>query len=159
MEKYVIFCQQPLFKIRKRTFYGQLLSQTNESAPPTQVQGQQDNNYITYDWNVEERRLLIVILYIVFLGSSSCTLEIPQVHYIDVLNIKSFFHLFKQRIIHLLQGKRFISPLAQLTLAQSLILSADLIENNEDQQLVWSKQLNIFTSVYKLINKQVSVLV
>ncbi|KAM5171982.1 cilia- and flagella-associated protein 54 [Mantella aurantiaca] len=66
--------------------------------------------------------------------------------------------LLLQRVIHLLQGKRFISPVAQLTLAQSLILSADLMENNEDQQLVWSKQLNIFTSVHKLINKQLACL-
>ncbi|XP_073476369.1 cilia- and flagella-associated protein 54 isoform X3 [Aquarana catesbeiana] len=66
--------------------------------------------------------------------------------------------LLLQSIIYLLQEKRFISPMAQITLAQSLILSADLIENNEDQQLVWSKQLNIFTSVHKLINKQLSCL-
>ncbi|XP_018409374.1 PREDICTED: cilia- and flagella-associated protein 54 [Nanorana parkeri] len=66
--------------------------------------------------------------------------------------------LLLQSIIHLLQGKRFISPMARLTLAQSLILSADLMENNEDQQLVWSKQLNIFTSVHKLINKQLACL-
>ncbi|CAI9584886.1 unnamed protein product [Staurois parvus] len=32
------------------------------------------------------------------------------------------------------------------------------MENNEDQQLVWSKQLNIFTSVHKLINKQLACL-
>nr|DBA31011.1 TPA: hypothetical protein GDO54_006926 [Pyxicephalus adspersus] len=69
---------------------------------------------------------------------------------------KQGVQLLLQNIIQLLQGKPFISPMAQLTLAQSLILSADLMENNEDQQLVWSKQLNIFTSVHKLINKHLS---
>ncbi|XP_068129765.1 cilia- and flagella-associated protein 54 [Hyperolius riggenbachi] len=67
---------------------------------------------------------------------------------------KQGVQLLVQNIIHLLQEKRFISPVARLTLAQSLILSADLMENNEDQQLFWSKQLNTLTSVHKLINKQ-----
>ncbi|KAG9490483.1 hypothetical protein GDO78_006036 [Eleutherodactylus coqui] len=59
-----------------------------------------------------------------------------------------------KNIIHLLQGKCFMSPVACLTLAQSLILSADLMENNEDQQLLWTKQLKNYKLAHQLITKQ-----
>ncbi|XP_075712881.1 cilia- and flagella-associated protein 54 isoform X2 [Rhinoderma darwinii] len=66
--------------------------------------------------------------------------------------------LMLKNIIHLLQGKCFMSPVAYLTLAQSLILSADLMENNEDQQLFWTKQLNNYKLAYQLITKQLACL-
>ncbi|XP_056430458.1 cilia- and flagella-associated protein 54 [Hyla sarda] len=62
--------------------------------------------------------------------------------------------LMLKNIINLLQEKCFMSPVAYLTLAQSLILSADLMENNEDQQLFWTKQLNNYKLAHELIIKQ-----
>ncbi|XP_069829922.1 cilia- and flagella-associated protein 54 isoform X2 [Dendropsophus ebraccatus] len=62
--------------------------------------------------------------------------------------------LMLENIINLLQGKCFMSPVAYLTLAQSLILSADLMENNEDQQLFWTKQFNNYKLAHELIIKQ-----
>ncbi|XP_072002563.1 cilia- and flagella-associated protein 54 isoform X2 [Engystomops pustulosus] len=66
--------------------------------------------------------------------------------------------LMLKNIIHLLQGKCFLSPVAYLTLAQSLILSADLMENNEGQKLFWTKQLNNYKLAHKLITKQLMCL-
>ncbi|KAM3924792.1 cilia- and flagella-associated protein 54 [Leptodactylus fuscus] len=66
---------------------------------------------------------------------------------------KGVQHMLKN-IIHLLQGKCFMSPVAYLTLAQSLTLSADLMENNEDQHLFWTKQLNNYKLAHELITKQ-----
>ncbi|XP_075062080.1 cilia- and flagella-associated protein 54 [Mixophyes fleayi] len=66
--------------------------------------------------------------------------------------------LMLENIIHLLQGKAFISPMACLTLAQSLILSADFMESNDDQQLFWTKQLHLFTLAHKLMVKQLTCL-
>ncbi|KAM4035751.1 cilia- and flagella-associated protein 54 isoform 2-T2 [Anomaloglossus baeobatrachus] len=66
--------------------------------------------------------------------------------------------LMLKNTIHLLQGKCFMSPVAYLTLAQSLILSADLMENNEDEQLFWAKQLKNYKLAYELITKQLACL-
>ncbi|XP_073507676.1 cilia- and flagella-associated protein 54 isoform X3 [Phyllobates terribilis] len=66
--------------------------------------------------------------------------------------------LMLKNIIHLLQGKCFMSPVAYLTLAQSLILSTDLMENNKDQQLFWAKQLNNYKLAQELITKQLASL-
>ncbi|XP_069620555.1 cilia- and flagella-associated protein 54 isoform X2 [Ranitomeya imitator] len=66
--------------------------------------------------------------------------------------------LMLKNVILLLQGKCFMSPVAYLTLAQSLILSADLMENNKDQQLFWAKQLNNYKLAHELISKQLACL-
>ncbi|XP_073413034.1 cilia- and flagella-associated protein 54 isoform X2 [Dendrobates tinctorius] len=66
--------------------------------------------------------------------------------------------LMLKNIILLLQGKCFLSPVAYLTLAQSLILSADLMENNKDQQLFWAKQFNNYKLAHELITKQLACL-
>ncbi|KAM9311613.1 cilia- and flagella-associated protein 54 [Gastrophryne carolinensis] len=83
-----------------------------------------------------------------------------QAAYLDIQegHSKQGVQLLIQNIIHLLQERPYISPVAQLTLAQSLMLSADLMENNEDQPLFWSKQLNIFTSIHKLVTKHLACL-
>ncbi|KAM8971997.1 cilia- and flagella-associated protein 54 [Pelodytes ibericus] len=65
-------------------------------------------------------------------------------------------HLLLQNIIHLLEGKHFISPAACLILAQSFILMADLmeIEQEENPQVFWTKQLSTYALAHKLIIKQ-----
>eukprot|EP00079_Xenopus_tropicalis_P023165 XP_012815326.1 PREDICTED: cilia- and flagella-associated protein 54 isoform X1 [Xenopus tropicalis] len=61
-----------------------------------------------------------------------------------------------QNIITLLSEKHFMSPAACLTFAQSLLLSADIIEmeNGSDQQLFWDKQLHFLTFAQEIIIKQ-----
>ncbi|XP_053319636.1 cilia- and flagella-associated protein 54 [Spea bombifrons] len=61
-----------------------------------------------------------------------------------------------QNIIHLLKGEHLISPAASLILAQSFILTADLMEmkKEEDPQVFWTNQLSTYTLAHELIIKQ-----
>ncbi|XP_018107846.1 cilia- and flagella-associated protein 54 isoform X2 [Xenopus laevis] len=69
---------------------------------------------------------------------------------------KKAVQIMLENIITLLDEKQFMSPAACLTFAQSLLLSADLIEmeNGKDQQLFWEKQLNFLTLAQEMIIKQ-----
>ncbi|XP_053575221.1 cilia- and flagella-associated protein 54 [Bombina bombina] len=69
---------------------------------------------------------------------------------------RNSIRLLLENIIHLLEGKSFTSPTASLTLAQSLILLADLMEmeNNDDNQELCTKQLDTLKLAHKLIIKE-----
>ncbi|XP_063302214.1 cilia- and flagella-associated protein 54 [Pelobates fuscus] len=73
---------------------------------------------------------------------------------------KKGVQLLLENIIHLLEGKHFICPVACFILAQSYILLADLMEigQEENPQVFWTKQLNTYTLAHKLIIKQCVVL-
>ncbi|XP_040264159.1 cilia- and flagella-associated protein 54 [Bufo bufo] len=91
-----------------------------------------------------------------FNDSESQTQFMLQAAFLDIQegHSRKGVQLMLKNIIHLLRGKCFMSPVAYLTLAQSLILSADLMENNEDQQMVWTNQLNNYKLAHQLITKQ-----
>ncbi|KAG8439495.1 hypothetical protein GDO86_005631 [Hymenochirus boettgeri] len=65
-----------------------------------------------------------------------------------------------ENIITLFEGKHFMSPAVCLTFAQSLILSADLIEmeNERDQHLFWTKQIHFLTLAQTVIINQLESL-
>ncbi|XP_063783817.1 cilia- and flagella-associated protein 54 isoform X2 [Pseudophryne corroboree] len=117
----------------------------------------------THDWNMRDSSALITegIVEAETLNDFETQAHfLLQAAFLDIQDghpRKGVQHML-ENIIHLLQGKCFISPMACLTLAQSLILSADLMENNEDQLLFWTKQLNIFTLARKIIVKQLTCL-
>ncbi|CAH2277598.1 Hypothetical predicted protein [Pelobates cultripes] len=84
----------------------------------------------------------------------AATLDIQEGH------PKKGVQLLLENIIHLLEGKHFICPVACFILAQSYILLADLMEigQEENPQVFWTKQLNTYTLAHKLIIKQCVVL-
>ncbi|KAM4748836.1 cilia- and flagella-associated protein 54 [Rhinophrynus dorsalis] len=73
---------------------------------------------------------------------------------------KKGIQLLLEDLINLLEGKHLISPAVCLTFAQSLMLSADLMEmeNDQDQQSFLATRLSLYVSSHKLITKQLSSL-
>ncbi|XP_075456664.1 cilia- and flagella-associated protein 54 isoform X2 [Ascaphus truei] len=73
---------------------------------------------------------------------------------------KKGIKLLLEDIVHLLEERHFHSLASCVTLAQSYILLADIMEmeKNKDQQLFWTTQLNTFTLAHNLLIKQLASL-
>uniref|UniRef100_A0A8C5N1B0 Cilia and flagella associated protein 54 n=1 Tax=Leptobrachium leishanense TaxID=445787 RepID=A0A8C5N1B0_9ANUR len=73
---------------------------------------------------------------------------------------KNGVQLQLENITHLLEGKHYVSPTACLTLAQSYILLADLMEmeREENPQVFWAKQLSFYNLAQTLLINQCALL-